>query len=79
MYNSKINCTFAVQLIQENMRKIINLWKSLYLSTREDKKRLEYENKILKERIKELYNAYRRDIYQLKELYSQVVNYYQNK
>lgn len=61
------------------MRKIINLWKGLYLSTRADKKRLERENKILRERIKELYNAYRRDTNQLKELYNQVVKYYQNK
>lgn len=61
------------------MRKIINLWKSLYLATRNDKKRLERENKILKERIEELYNAYRRDTNQLKELYNEVVKYYNSK
>lgn len=61
------------------MRKIINLWKSLYLATRADKKKLERENKILKERIEELYNAYRRDTNQLKELYNEVVKYYNSK
>lgn len=61
------------------MRKIINLWKSLYFATRADKKKLERENKILKERIEELYNAYRRDTNQLKELYNEVVKYYNSK
>lgn len=61
------------------MRKIINLWKSLYLATRNDKKRLERENKMLKKKIEELYNAYKRDTDELKSMYNEVVKYYNNK
>lgn len=49
------------------------------MATRNDKKKLERENKILRERIEELYNAYRRDTNQLKELYNEVVKYYNSK
>ena len=61
------------------MRKIINLWKSLYLATRNDKKRLERENKMLKKKIEELYNAYKRDTCELKSMYNEVVKYYNSK
>ena len=61
------------------MRKIINLWKRLYLATRNDKKRLERENKMLKKKIEELYNAYRRDTCELKSMYNEVVKYYNSK
>lgn len=49
------------------------------MATRADKKKLERENKMLKKKIEELYNAYRRDTNQLKELYNEVVKYYNSK
>ena len=34
---------------------------------------------MLKKKIEELYNAYRRDTYELKSMYNEVVKYYNSK
>lgn len=49
------------------------------MATRNDKQRLERENKMLKKKIEELYNAYRRDTYELKNMYNEAVKYYNSK
>ena len=49
------------------------------MATRNDKKRLEKENKMLKKKIEELYNAYKRDTDELKSMYNEVVKYYNSK